>query len=403
MRVLIADKLAETVPDGLEAAGCAVVVDAGLKDEALRSALLDHDPDVLVVRSTKVRAEHLEAARSLSLIVRAGAGVNTIDVVTASSRGVCVCNCPGKNAVAVAELVFGHLINLDRSISDNVALLRQGGWAKKRFGQARGIHGRTMAVLGTGMIGQAVIRRAHAFGIEVRAWSRSLTPERAAELGVHFAASPLDACRGADVLTIHLAQCDATRGLVGEDLLEALAPGAFVINTSRAGIVDHAALERVIERRGLRAGLDVFPDEPAASDEHYTHPIAQNPAVYGTHHIGASTEQAKEAVGAEVVRVVTTWLREGRAPNCVNLNERSTATHVLVVRHRDQVGVLASVLAELREAGCNIQEMENTIFSGRGAAARARIQLSSPPAPAALARVEALDTVFAATLVALES
>ncbi len=403
MRVLIADKLAPTVPDRLEAAGCAVVVEPLLKDGALAEALALHDPEVLVVRSTKVRAEHLAAARSLGLIVRAGAGVNTIAVDVASTQGVCVCNCPGKNAVAVAELVFGHLINLDRRISENVAMLREGGWAKKEFGRARGIHGRTMAVLGTGMIGAEVIRRAHAFGISVRAWSRSLSPEKAAALGVEYAATPLDACRGADVLTIHLAQCEATAQLVDERLLEALAPGALVINTSRAGLVDHDALERVIARRGLRAGLDVFPDEPAASDTVFSHPIAQNPAVFGTHHIGASTAQATAAVGDEVVRIIEHWLREGEALNCVNLAERSAATHVLVVRHRDKVGVLASVLAELREDGCNVQEMENTIFRGPGAAACARIQLSSPPSAAALARLDGLADIFATNLVALEA
>ena len=402
MRVLIADRLADGVADRLERVGCAVVVDPTLKNGALLDALRTHDPEVLVVRSTKVTAEHLAAARALGLVIRGGAGVNTIAVEAASARGICVSNCPGKNAVAGAELVFGHLLNLDRRISDNVALLRAGGWAKKEFGKARGLHGRTMAVLGTGMIGQEVIARAHAFGIQVRAWSRSLTPEAAQKLGVQFAASPLDACRGADVLTVHLAQCDATRNIVDERILESLAPGAFVINTSRDGLLDHDALLRVIERRDLKVGLDVFPDEPGANDDAYVHPIGQHPAIFGTHHIGASTTQASDAVADEVVRIIESWLREGVAPNCVNLAERTAATHVLVVRHADQVGVLASILAELKEAGCNVQEMENTIFRGPGAAASARIQLSSPPCTDTLARLDALPCVFASNLVALD-
>ncbi|MEL6349388.1 MAG: hydroxyacid dehydrogenase, partial [Myxococcota bacterium] len=124
MRVLIADKLAEEVPGRLEDCGCAVTVDASLKEQALFDALSTHDPQVLVVRSTKVRPEHIQAAPALALIVRAGAGVNTIDVAFASSRGIYVANCPGKNAVAVAELVMGQLVNLDRRIADNVADLR---------------------------------------------------------------------------------------------------------------------------------------------------------------------------------------------------------------------------------------------------------------------------------------
>jgi len=402
MRVLIADKLAAHVAESLEAAGCAVTTDAALKDAALSDALARVDPQVLVVRSTKVRAEQLAAAASLSLIIRAGAGTNTIDVATASGRGVYVANCPGKNAIAVAELTFGHLLNLDRRIADNVHDLRQGRWAKKAYGKARGVHGRTLALLGCGQIGQEVIARAHAFGLTVRAWSRSLTPERAAALGVVHAATPLDACRGADVLSVHLALTDDTRGMVDRALLEALAPGAFVINTSRGQVVDQGALELAIETRGIRAGLDVFAEEPGAGEDRFPFAIGSNPAVYGTHHIGASTQQATEAVGDEVVRIVTTYLRQGSVLNCVNLSEDTTATHLLVVRHADAVGVLAGVLEHLRADGVNVQEMDNQIFKGGGAAC-ARIHLSGAPSAAGLARIDASAQIFATSLVSLES
>lgn len=402
MRVLVADKLAPHVADALEAAGCAVTTDPGLKADALAEALERVDPDVLVVRSTKVKQRHLDAASSLSLIVRAGAGVNTIDVAEASARGVYVANCPGRNAIAVAELTFGHLLNLDRRISDNVAALRRREWAKKTFGKARGVHGRTMAVLGCGMIGQEVIQRAHAFGIRVKAWSRSLTPEKAEALGVTFAASPLEACRGADVLSIHLAATPETDKLVDLRLLEALAPGAFVINTSRGEVVDQDALVQAIETRGLKAGLDVFAEEPASSDKEFPYDIADNPAVYGTHHIGASTNQATVAVGDEVVRVVRTYLQQGTVPNCVNLETRTAATHVLVVRHADRVGVLAGVLDHLRVGGVNVQEMENIIFRG-GRAACARIHLVGAPPAETLAAIGASDDIHATSLVPLEA
>ncbi len=402
MRVLVADKLAPHVADALEAAGCAVTSEPGLKGDALTAALVRVDPEVLVVRSTKVNRDHVAAARSLSLIVRAGAGVDTIDVETASARGVYVANCPGRNAVAVAELTFAHLLNLDRRISDNVAALRARRWAKSEFSKARGVHGRTMALLGCGMIGKEVIARARAFGVHVKAWSRSLTPDQAAALGVEYAATPLEACRGADVLSIHLAATPETDKLVDRRLLEALAPGAFVINTSRGEVVDQDALVQAIETRGLKAGLDVFADEPGSADKDFPFDIADNVSVYGTHHIGASTDQATLAVGDEVVRIVSSYLAKGVAPNCVNLETRTAATHVLVVRHADRVGVLASVLDHLRQGGVNVQEMDNIIFQG-GRAASARIHLVGAPSAETLAAIDASDAIHATSLVPLEA
>lgn len=402
MRVLLADKLAAFVPEALESAGAAVTSDPSLKGDALEDALRQVDPEVLVVRSTKISARHLNAATSLSLIIRAGAGVNTIDVAGASARGVYVANCPGRNAQAVAELTFGHLINMDRRISDNVAALRAHRWQKKHFGKARGLHGRTLAVLGMGLIGQEVVSRAHAFGIHVQAWSRSLTPEKAAALGVTYAATPLDACRGAHMLSVHLAKTPATVGLVDRELLEALQPGAYVVNTSRGGIIDEDALQQVIATRGIRAGLDVFTNEPGSSDPSFDdHAIADNPSIYGTHHIGASTDQATESVGREVLRIVGCYRESGGVPNCVNLATESAATHMLVVRHEDCVGVLAGVLSDLREDHVNVQEMENIIFKGGGAAC-ARIQLGSAPTPDTLARIRNNASIFAASLVSLE-
>src|SRR5256714_10347176 len=125
-------------------------------------------------------------AGALKLIVRAGAGYNTIDVAAASRRGVYVSNCPGKNSVAVAELAFALILALDRRIADNVISLRRGEWNKKEFSKARGLYGRTLGLVGVGRIGQEMISRARAFGMEVVAWSRSLTPERAATLGVEY-------------------------------------------------------------------------------------------------------------------------------------------------------------------------------------------------------------------------
>ncbi len=402
MRILLADKLAPHVARELAADGHEVVVDPSLKDEALRERMAAVDPEVLVVRSTKVRVEHLDAAPSLALVIRAGAGTNTIAVAEASDRAIYVANCPGRNAIAVAELAMGHLVNCDRRIADNVADLRRHRWAKKAYGKARGLYGRTLAVLGTGRIGREVIARARAFGMRVRAWDIALTPELAEELGVVRCETALEACTGADALTIHLPLTEATRGLVGEELLRALNPGACVIHTARGGVLDEDAFLRVADERDLRAGLDVYANEPAATDEVFEDRIADSPRVYGTHHIGASTEQATRAVGDEVLRIVRAFVAEGRVLNCVNLETRPPSTHMLVVRHADRVGVLAGVLDLLREAGVNVQEMENKIFSGSRSAV-ARIQLSRAPSGEVMDQIAASPDVLATTLVALEA
>src|SRR6267143_1397724 len=197
MHVLIADKFEQSGRDGLQAIGCEVSSQPDLKDDALVTAIADLWPDVLVVRGTKV-TEPMLAAGPLKLIVRAGAGYNTIDVAAASRRGIYVSNCPGKNSIAVAELAFGLILALDRRIADNVMALRQGQWKKAEFSNARGLFGRTLGLIGLGQIGREMIPRAKGFGLPVIGWSRSLTPENAKALGVEYKASPLEVAAAAD-------------------------------------------------------------------------------------------------------------------------------------------------------------------------------------------------------------
>jgi D-3-phosphoglycerate dehydrogenase / 2-oxoglutarate reductase len=399
MRVLIADKFESAGVAALEAAGYEVVVDADLKDDALVAAIRDTGADVLVVRSTKVTEPMLDAGR-LGLVVRAGAGYNTIDVAAASRRGIYVSNCPGKNAVAVAELAFGHILALDRRIADNVADVRGGRWNKKEYSKASGLFGRTLGLIGVGRIGQEMVSRAKAFGMPVVAWSRSLTDERASELGVRRAESPEQVAAVSDVVSVHVALNAETRGLVGERVFAAMKPGASFVNTSRAEVVDQAALERAVGEHGIRAGLDVFEGEPSSSTGDVSLELSSLPGVYVTHHIGASTDQAQAAIADETVRIIRTYGETGRVPNVVNLAARTPATHMLVVRHRDRVGVLAHVLTELRAAGINVQEMENVVFEGAEAAI-ARIHLDQAPSADVIESVNANEHVIATDLLTL--
>lgn len=377
MKVLVADKFPQPTIEKMEALGFEVVYNPDLKGDELAAEVRKSEAQTLVVRSTKV-TEPVVAGSGLRLVIRAGSGYDTIDVGACSRRGIYVSNCPGKNATAVAELAFGLILALDRRIPDNVTELREKKWNKKEYSKARGLYGRTLGVIGTGQIGRLVIARAQAFGMPVVAWSRSLTPEKAEELGVEWKASPEEVAAAADVVSVHVAKTAETKGLCGEKFFTAMRRGAYFINTSRGEIVDEEALKKTVREKGVRAALDVFAKEPATGTGVFEDDITALDGVYGTHHIGASTDQAQDAIAEETLRILQLYRETGHVANVVNLCDHSPATHVLVVRHRDRVGVLAHVLTGLRGAGINVQEMENIIFSGAEAAV-ARIHIDRAP------------------------
>jgi D-3-phosphoglycerate dehydrogenase len=418
VKVLVADAFESSGLEGLKAAGCDVAYEPDLADDRLTDAIRRTAADVLIVRSTRVTEAMLDAGR-LSLVVRAGAGYNTIDVAAASKRGIYVSNCPGRNAIAVAELAFGLILALDRRIPDNVADLRAGRWNKKQYSKARGLYGRTLGLLGAGSIAQAMIRRAAGFGLHVCLWSRRFdgadrpaTDADAVGLGLDglprgisltLGPGPAEVAARADILSVHLALGPGTRGLVDAAVFARIRPGALFVNTARAEVVDHAALAAAVRDKPIRAALDVFADEPSTSVGAFANPLVGLPGVYGTHHIGASTEQAQEAIAAETVRIVRTYLETGKVPNVVNLSTRTPATHRLVVRHRDRPGVLAHVFDHLRAGNLNVQETENVVFEG-ALAAVARINLDGAPGAGLLDRIRAGNPdILDLHLVALET
>jgi D-3-phosphoglycerate dehydrogenase / 2-oxoglutarate reductase len=399
MRILVADEFSRKHLDALRALGLTVDFRPELKAEELPEAA--RDASVLIVRSTEVKAPVFERANALSLVIRAGAGVNTIDVNAASSRGVYVANCPGQNAIAVAELTFGLILALDRRIVDNVVALRERRWRKKEFSKARGLYGRTLGLVGVGSIGAAVGRRALAFGMRVLACSRSLTLQRARELGFEHADGALAAARESDILSVHVPASSQTKGLISRQVLAALPDQAIFVNTSRADVVDQDAMLEEARRGRLRIALDVYADEPKGGEAVYDSALAQLPNVYGTHHIGASTDQAQDAIAEEAVRIVDRFLNRGEVPNCVNIARKTPARYQLIVRHQDRVGVLANVLDSIRKAGINAQEIENTVFEGASAAC-CKIQLDSEPPEDVLKQIRSRsDEVIFADLVPL--
>jgi D-3-phosphoglycerate dehydrogenase / 2-oxoglutarate reductase len=397
MKVLVADKFEKSGIEGLKAAGCDVIFEPDLKDATLVEALAKTGADVLVVRSTQV-TEPMMAAGKLALIVRAGAGYNTIDVKAASNRGIYVSNCPGKNSIAVAELAFGLILALDRRIPDNVIESLRGKWNKKEFSKAKGLYGATLGILGFGKIGQELAKRAMAFGMNLVIWSEigvrvdrdaipvdlplmlQFRPGSTALIEERIAVvqTPAEVAEKCDILSIHLAANPMTKGIVSAEVIGKLKPGAFIINTARADVVDYKALAQAVKEKGIKVGLDVYPGEPAAATGDFTTPLFGMPGVYGTHHIGASTDQAQEAIAGETVRIVKTFKDTGRVPNVVNLAKKSTAKCSIIVRHSDQVGVAARIFSALAAAGINVQEVENIIFE-TGGAAIARINVDKAP------------------------
>ncbi len=326
MKVLIADKFEKSGIDGLKALGCTIVYEPDAAG-AIGDVIARESPQVLIVRSTKVPAAAIEKGVGLKAIIRAGAGVDNIDAGAATTRGIGVANCPGMNAVAVAEMTMGLLLSLDRRIVDQTLEARAGKWNKKEFsktgpGGARGLKGTTLGVIGAGAIGRAVIKRAVAFDMRVIAWSRSITPDHARDLGAEWGGTDtpalLDIAGRCDAISLHLPSAPDTNKLIGAAFFERMKPGAYFINTSRGSVVDEAALRAAVQSKGIRAGLDVCENQPGQAQADWSSDTAKMSGVYMTHHSGASTDQAQQAVADETVRLVRVFKETGRLDNCVN-------------------------------------------------------------------------------------
>ena len=319
MQILLADAFPSPQLEQLRGKGHQCELVPSLTGDNLPGAV--PGVEALVVRSTRVDAATLEAADSLRLVVRAGAGTNTIDTVRARELGIDVCNVPGANALAVAELTLGLIISADRRIPDNVADLRDGAWNKKRYSRARGLFGRSLGIVGVGSIGMAVAERAAAFGMRILVLASPRRGEavraRLAAIGASELPSLDELAVQSDFLSVHVPGGPQTKGLFGRDVLGRMRPGAVLVNTSRSDVVDEAALVEALDTKGLRAVLDVYDGEPTSGEARFDSPLARHPNVYGTHHIGASTEQAQLAVADGVVNIVAAFV-DGKVINCVN-------------------------------------------------------------------------------------
>jgi len=380
MKVLIADKLPNEHVQSLRSIAHEVEYQPDLNEVNLVEHMAE--VNVLIVRGTRVLSNVIEKGEALELIVRAGAGTENIDMEAASSRGIYVTNCPDKNSAAVAELTMGLLIAVDRRIVDQSASLKVGKWDKTGFAKANGLKGRTLGVIGTGAIGREVIKRAQAFDMIVFAWSRALTDDDAKKLGVTRARSLDELLTKCEIISLHLALTPDTEHFLTAERISKLRPGAIIVNTARGALIDTKALAEALKEGRIRAGLDVYENEPPGGHGDFVTVLSDAPNWIGTHHIGASTDQAQRATADETVRIIETYAKTGNVENCVNFAKQTPAEYELIIRHYDRIGVLTRILSDLRESKVNVHEVHNVVFDGARAAV-ARIQVDTvPPNPA---------------------
>ena len=317
MKILIADKFPAHWTQVLAEQGHSITSEPSLDENTLPAAIKDHE--ILIVRSTKVPAAVIDAGTNLKLIIRAGAGTNTIDVKHAAEKNVAVCNCPGTNSIAVAELTMGLVLALDRRICHNTQDLRNGVWNKGEYGKAKGIFGRTIGIIGLGAIGQEVAKRAAAFGMKVVGYAPAARAEKVRALGITAQEDLYKLAAEADVITVHLPENPETKAMFNKAFFDRMKDGAIFVNAARGGLVVTKDLVEAVKNKGIKAGLDVYENEPKATDKTFDFsPFTGAENIYGTHHIGASTDQAQDAVAECTVKIIAEYAASGKFLHKVN-------------------------------------------------------------------------------------
>ena len=296
-RVLVSDPLADAAVDAMQQAGLDVTVKTDLDPESLAEEIAS--AEAIVVRSaTKVRQGIIDAGANLKLIVRAGVGLDNVDVSYAQSKGIEVRNTPAASSNSVAELALGHLLSLARHIGRGTVSLKAGKWEKKALKGVE-IDGKTLGIIGIGRIGQSLARKAHALGMRVVAFDAFVDQSPLPEVVTMV---PFDRLLSeSDFVSLHIPFDPKVGATIGEAEFAKMKDGVRLVNCARGGVVDETALVAAMESGKVAgAALDVFETEPPAGD----HPALIQEAVSFTPHIGASTVEAQSRVGNEAAQIV---------------------------------------------------------------------------------------------------
>lgn len=352
MKIIIADDLPSSALELLRAEpGWIVDARSGRKPAELAKDLAD--ADALMVRSaTTVDAALLQAAPRLRIVARAGTGVDNVDVVTASARGILVVNAPGANSISVAEHACALMLALARRVPAADQAMKNGKWEKKKF-MGSELRGKTLGIAGLGRIGQEVAQRARAFGMRIVAHDPFISRDIAKGLGIELLSLD-ELCATADYVTLHLPSTPETRHIFNDDRFSRCKPGLRIVNTARGELIDADALKRAIEKGIIAgAGLDVYEVEPPTDWA-----LAQLPQVVATPHIAASTEEAQELVGSETAAAVRDFLRDGVVRNAVNfpaIHPDELQRLQPWIRLADRLGAFLSQLGITRVEGLGVR------------------------------------------------
>lgn len=391
MKILVACELPEFAIAELRTLTTEIVHRPDARPDELRELI--PGVGILVVDGRRVSPDTIQRGEALQMIVHAGPGPGDIAVADASAQGVFVTNCPDQHAVAVAELAFGLILALDRRIVDSTVALREGRWNRSEAKDARGLAGRTLGLLGAGPACREIAARAQAFGMPVIAWCPASNADDHAS-NIRLCTSARELARTSDIVVVtSLANGQEARLLADADFLENMKEGASFVHVGGPGAVDEAALAKIIPARKLRVAADVFSSEPSTDTGRFRSRLCELPGVIGTPHVAAVTEQAQNSTAAEVIQIIRSFLVSGEALHCLNLLEHSPATWQLMLRVRDAVGVMASILEAIRADGINAEEISSRVFVG-ARAAWCTIALDERPSTEALEAIRALHDVL---------
>ncbi|MBL4883733.1 MAG: phosphoglycerate dehydrogenase [Planctomycetaceae bacterium] len=312
------------VTDNLSAAGLKVLeenpeielvikTDPKLTVEQLREEL--READGIVIRSgTQLTAEVLEGQTRLKAIVRAGVGVDNIDIPSATKQGIVVMNTPGGNTVSTAEHTIGMMMALSRNIAPAAASMRDGKWERKLFTGTQ-LAGKTLGVIGLGRVGLAVVQRALALEMRVLGYDPFISSERAQEHGIELHREIDDLIPHCQFLTVHTPLTDETRGVINAERIAKMPKGVRIINCARGGIIDESDLADALESGHVAgAALDVFTSEPPADDR-----LTKLPGLLATPHLGASTDEAQELVAVEAGDIISGFLTRNEVRHAINM------------------------------------------------------------------------------------
>lgn len=371
-RVLITDNLSEAGLNILQSNPAIEIVE-GSPDGA-REDLRDCD-GVIIRSGTRLTAEVLEGQKRLKVIVRAGVGVDNVDLDAATREGIVVSNTPAGNTTSTAEHAFAMLMSLSRNIPQAAARMADGGWDKKKFKGSQ-LAGKTLAVIGLGRIGMTVAMRGLAFQMNVIGYDPFLSEERAREFGITLYRDVDDVIDKCDFISIHTPLTDETRGLINAERIERMRPGVRIVNCARGGIVDEADIVAAVES-GKVAGvaLDVFTEEPLPAE----HPLRGKQNIVLTPHLGASTDEAQEAVAVEAAEIITAFLVDNDVRHAINMSPISGTELEECKAYLDlgyRLGLLQSQLLQQRFHSAGLQEAR-IIYRGEVAERKTKLITSA--------------------------